>query len=1098
MHVSNRGRHNPELRSTVMKEEERIKTEALIDNTAQGIFNNLKEIENKREIYERRWVWELLQNAIDVVLPGKTIQVEILRTNSELIFTHNGRPFKATEVAHLIYHGSTKKEQDLGQFGTGFLTTHLLSRKLTVRGVREDEKHFEFILDRNGESSDEIKTRMEVTWDNYLLSLEQIQRPTTYTAQYVYPLTHTSLSTVLAGIQELIAIAPFVLAFNGGVESITITEEGIKVKFSLTHESVLVKEPLLVQVLIKEEIMGRTPVLHEVWKAHADEVDIALKVSQESEKTWRIESLDGIPRLFLAFPLFGTSDLPFPVVVNSRAFEPTEKRDGVYLGAQDTPEISQNKRLIERAGRLFLELLSGRSPGTWSNVHTLLQLHPPPRKDWLDQHWYSLFLKSCISEIEEISVLRTESGRYVAPAAAFIPADGRGDTDSVGRHWDLCYALLKYREKLPARDLATDWLNIIANWEPLGFDMSERMITLETIAAALETFASLDNLQTELYFEQNPVRFLNGFYSLLLRSEKTGLLETKPILPDQNGTFQRKSSLFKDDGIDQSLKDIAASLEIDLRSQLLHSDICEEIQLLIHLKKQGEVLDQIVNAVRQPRGHHAEYLEANLALFNWILESQQLEYIEGYPVLSSNDETFATLTRKDKLLAPTKLWKGEAANYGFLFPQDLIVSSLYLGTVPGVEHWRRLAEQGLILTDPLFKGVEVITDEQISLLMPQAQTLDEGTEHESTEPVEISNIFMLEKKDKGIIDVVRKSKDKARTFLAFLFDYVIENDDGWKIPVEFNCICGSQHSLFPALWLGKLKDRAWIPVRKDKSGKPTAQDLARIMETDSALLQRCTEENPSRFLNALDIRVADIMMDALVKTYDTRVELDRAIGSLYGTFRMNPGQLTRLAKLVESEPLLIMEEIEERLRIRERVRMNQYIGSTVEDLLKQSLQEEGLEVETTGRGSDFLIEYDYVKDNVESIIEVKSGQGVRLYVEVKSTNQDIVKMTLTQAKEAKDNSDSYVLCVVERDRLEMSKDDIKQAARFVLDIGARIEREVNKAEDLKERQEAIRTGGDIEIEMSEGPIRFKISRNVWKDGNIFIEFIDLLRTLRDK
>ncbi|HUV80572.1 MAG TPA: ATP-binding protein [Candidatus Bathyarchaeia archaeon] len=95
------------------EEEERIKNEALIDNTAQGIFNYLKEVENKREIYEKRWIWELLQNALDAASHDRTIEVKIIKDEKKLIFKHNGLPFKSEEVAHLIFHGSQKKSRIL-------------------------------------------------------------------------------------------------------------------------------------------------------------------------------------------------------------------------------------------------------------------------------------------------------------------------------------------------------------------------------------------------------------------------------------------------------------------------------------------------------------------------------------------------------------------------------------------------------------------------------------------------------------------------------------------------------------------------------------------------------------------------------------------------------------------------------------------------------------------------------------------------------------------------------------------------------------------------------------------------------------------------
>src|SRR3989304_3022931 len=145
--------------------EDEIKTKALIDNTAQGIFNHLDAIESMRETYEKRWIWELMQNALDATPRNQKIKVEIIKNDDQLTFRHNGRSFKREEVAHLIYHGSTKEEQDIGKFGTGFLTTHLLSRKVKVKGVREDGKTFDFELDRNGDSSGDIKERTDRTWE---------------------------------------------------------------------------------------------------------------------------------------------------------------------------------------------------------------------------------------------------------------------------------------------------------------------------------------------------------------------------------------------------------------------------------------------------------------------------------------------------------------------------------------------------------------------------------------------------------------------------------------------------------------------------------------------------------------------------------------------------------------------------------------------------------------------------------------------------------------------------------------------------------------------------------------------------------------------
>ena len=177
------------------------------------------------------------------------------------------------------------------------------------------------------------------------------------------------------------------------------------------------------------------------------------------------------------------------------------------------------------------------------------------------------------------------------------------------------------------------------------------------------------------------------------------------------------------------------------------------------------------------------------------------------------------------------------------------------------------------------------------------------------------------------------------------------------------------------------------------------------------------------------------MMRVAAKDEKTKLELDKAMGSLFGTFRDDPSQLSKIAQLAKSEPELFIEEMEERLKIREQIRRNQSVGSLVEDLLKNMLEKEGFKVERTGVGSDFIIEYDFVGNNEEMIFEVKKENTISFYIELKATSQDFAKMTLPQAKEARDKSEKYALCVVELNNFELNDDSIKNRVRFVTDIG---------------------------------------------------------------
>jgi hypothetical protein len=59
----------------------------------------------------------------------------------------------------------------------------------------------------------------------------------------------------------------------------------------------------------------------------------------------------------------------------------------------------------------------------------------------------------------------------------------------------------------------------------------------------------------------------------------------------------------------------------------------------------------------------------------------------------------------------------------------------------------------------------------------------------------------------------------------------------------------------------------------------------------------------------------------------------------------------------------------------------------------------------------------------------------------------------------------------------------------------RIKDKVVKAENHEQEQEVIGESGDIEIELNEGPIKFKINKKVWEQGKTFEQFLELMQTL---
>src|SRR5438309_1105404 len=107
------------------------RNDVLIENTGQTVLKHLRALEDRRSLVMSRWIWELLQNARDAGA-GRSVSVSIVAASGTLSISHNGKPFTAKEIAHLIYHGSTKQDADGPvRFGTGFISTHLINPDVT-------------------------------------------------------------------------------------------------------------------------------------------------------------------------------------------------------------------------------------------------------------------------------------------------------------------------------------------------------------------------------------------------------------------------------------------------------------------------------------------------------------------------------------------------------------------------------------------------------------------------------------------------------------------------------------------------------------------------------------------------------------------------------------------------------------------------------------------------------------------------------------------------------------------------------------------------------------------------------------------------------
>ncbi len=129
-------------------------------SVSSKILDLLDKMENDEGFYgnPRRWVWELLQNAIDV--RKQECLIEIKLTEEYIEFKHNGKLFTVVDILSILNQVSSKSREgdSIGRYGTGFATTYLLSDHVILRGyVKEFDEIKRFRLNIDRSSRDESK-----------------------------------------------------------------------------------------------------------------------------------------------------------------------------------------------------------------------------------------------------------------------------------------------------------------------------------------------------------------------------------------------------------------------------------------------------------------------------------------------------------------------------------------------------------------------------------------------------------------------------------------------------------------------------------------------------------------------------------------------------------------------------------------------------------------------------------------------------------------------------------------------------------------------------------------------------------------------------
>ncbi len=580
------------------------------DGIATKILQHMDRIRNMSDISQaRRWVMELLQNARDCSYKDTGVKVRIELKGNELVFSHNGKPFRIKDVLSIINQVTSKasSEETIGQFGTGFMTTFLLSDSVTIHSVLKEEglpyKHFTISMDRSSNEKDGIlegiaKTMSELDMVDDSEEITDFNKED-YNTVFSYPLKDSyHYNIAKTGFEDLKETILYVMLFSDPLKEIElISHEGGEKRVCYTRgEDIGMGSALRILTINNEVTLNG--VKHNSDDNHIlyyTDNGLTLAAAYDNEKHFKVFS-DKLPRIFADFPLIGAEAFPFPVILNNRNFKVNEPRSGITLvDNENSPDAKANKDIIRTAVIMYERFLKDALESGYKSLENIVEI-PKWREskemseEWVKANIYDEVYKiaSAVPMIETVEGFRPLADTdVVLPAPVEYPEDNPetvirtdpwdGQDEKKAALSDLLTATQEYTVPVGSEC----WLKAFSGYA----QHTDKMITLKVVAEKAREFLNkLDECK------MTPFVWLQKLYDACLEEEslKTAIAAGQiAIFPSQNEDDWKNNELhtnreiYLDNDIPEIIKDVTEELDrlslsltdkLALRKTLLHKD----------------------------------------------------------------------------------------------------------------------------------------------------------------------------------------------------------------------------------------------------------------------------------------------------------------------------------------------------------------------------------------------------------------------------------------------------------------------------------------------------------------------------------------------
>lgn len=1035
------------------------KRESELSDLKQHADKMIRGFESFNNYSSNRAVWELVQNACDLTAECKVV----LDYRNGFSFTHNGKPFTTKSFISLIKQVSGKYGEgtdipEVGKYGTGFLTTHTFGRKFLINSILKANNTFfeikDFLIDRSPKEwkalSENIRTQKENVYqliqEGAILTNPEIK--TTFT---FLPETDQERSYISESNKDLEDYIPIVLTINDRLKKVKIVLNDTETSFErVSKEKVENNKGIeLYKTTISKN--GTSKILYSIIETN-DQIEVILPINEKLEL---FQFPERVARLFLYYPLIGSEDFGLNFIINCNQFLPTEPRDGIHLQSnkdQVKEQEEANRKIIEKASQLifgFLKsnILKVKNPLLYAQIN----FKRDTDNDLLNKYFNEL-QNTWIEEYKLLPIVETADGFKSVNEVCFFDEELLNNTE----YFDDIYTLVStFYSNIPTKDNVVLWSKFASEWTNENIKFIGHKDLVEKISN--EHLSKFDK------------DCLINYYKVLITEERINYFEDYNLLPNLDGKFCFRSSLFESQNLNETLVEIGRSLIPDSIERLIHKDF----SFNFHFEKfdRKDFSNSVKTKLDDKKASTYIYFPENLNKKNYNVQS--LEKIEK---LDAN--FFESLLKYCKLnnnvnsqSKPSTLVKIISKYY------SLDENLVQLSNLENQEENLDIRSSRKILAQIFFNLLQYHNEdwvkENIKLLLEIANCNEDSLkEVYSTSKIYPNQINQLKSINelKRDIDIIPEMKD--------LYNKVTKDEIREKLVyIEFNEFVDEDRFINSKHLTNHIEDIFFNSDIHNINEHPFKDEILKIISS-------LRDKKYAEIFPRLDDKKANLMLD-IVTNENTKDEI-------FSIVTLKESELKKLGQLVQEDNFsalldkatdLLQQQIETEADFHHKHEIGIYIENLIRERLSDELKDRisfgDKETETTNiqGGQDIVI---FLDENPVYFIEVKSRWNP----------QNSVSMSKLQLQRSVEENERYALCVVditrysgENDRYKLSTDEILPLTKFVTNIGDTIKPLIEDNLEAEKQQ-------DKSIHLID--YRGIIPQDIIQIGNDFDSFIKLL------